>query len=142
MDGKLPKTGITKKYQIVLVTAELGPYSKTGGLGEAMDGLSVALAALGHRVMVVTPRYDQYEDAWDTSFWSTVKMGGKDESVHFFHAYKQKVDQVFVDHPCFLANVWGKTGLSCMAHSSVRTMLTTRHASPTSAKLRWWPFDS
>merc|ERR1719235_2049047 len=110
MDGKLPKTGITKKYQIVLVSSELGPYSKTGGLGEAMDGLSVALAGLGHRVMVVTPRYDQYEDAWDTSFWSTVKMGGKEESVHFFHAYKQKVDQVFVDHPCFLATVWGKTG--------------------------------
>merc|ERR1719235_2511199 len=110
MGGKLPKTGITKKYQIVLVSAELGPYSKTGGLGEAMDGLSVALAGLGHRVMVVTPRYDQYEDAWDTSYWSTVKMGGKEESVHFFHAYKQKVDQVFVDHPCFLATVWGKTG--------------------------------
>jgi len=110
MDGKLPKTSITKKYQIVLVSAELAPYSKTGGLGEAMDGLSVALAALGHRVMVVTPRYDQYEDAWDTSFWSSVKMGGKEEPVHFFHAYKQKVDQVFVDHPCFLANVWGKTG--------------------------------
>jgi len=110
MDGKLPKTSVTKKYQIVLVTAELGPYSKTGGLGEAMDGLSVALAALGHRVMVVTPRYDQYEDAWDTSFWSSVKMGGKDEPVHFFHSYKQKVDQVFVDHPCFLATVWGKTG--------------------------------
>jgi len=109
-DGKLPKTSITKKYQIVLVSAELGPYSKTGGLGEAMDGLSIALAGLGHRVMVVTPRYDQYEDAWDTSFWSSVKMGGKEESVHFFHAYKQKVDQVFVDHPCFLACVWGKTG--------------------------------
>eukprot|EP00746_Dinoflagellata_sp_MGD_P159491 gnl/MRDRNA2_/MRDRNA2_86714_c0_seq12.p1 gnl/MRDRNA2_/MRDRNA2_86714_c0~~gnl/MRDRNA2_/MRDRNA2_86714_c0_seq12.p1 ORF type:complete len:761 (-),score=203.43 gnl/MRDRNA2_/MRDRNA2_86714_c0_seq12:61-2250(-) len=110
MDGKLPTTSITKKYQIVLVSAELGPYSKTGGLGEAMDGLSVALAGLGHRVMVVTPRYDQYEDAWDTSFWSSVKMGGKEEPVHFFHSYKQKVDQVFVDHPCFLANVWGKTG--------------------------------
>merc|ERR1719262_375170 len=108
--GKLPKTHITKKYQIVLVSAELGPYSKTGGLGEAMDGLSVALAGLGHRVMVVTPRYDQYRDAWDTSFWSSVTMGGKEESVHFFHAYKQKVDQVFVDHPCFLTTVWGKTG--------------------------------
>merc|ERR1719324_1549569 len=109
-NGKLPTTTISKKYQIVLVSGELGPYSKTGGLGEAMDGLSIALAALGHRVMVVTPRYDQYEDAWDTSFWSSVKMGGKEESVHFFHAYKQKVDQVFVDHPCFLATVWGKTG--------------------------------
>merc|ERR1719421_1406566 len=108
--GSLLKTPIAKKYQVVLVSAELAPYSKTGGLGEAVDGLSVALAALGHRVMVVTPRYDQYEDAWDTDFWSTVKMGGKEEPVHFFHAYKQKVDIVFVDHPAFLECVWGKTG--------------------------------
>eukprot|EP00929_Paragymnodinium_shiwhaense_P066572 TRINITY_DN333_c0_g1_i3.p1 TRINITY_DN333_c0_g1~~TRINITY_DN333_c0_g1_i3.p1 ORF type:complete len:874 (-),score=253.10 TRINITY_DN333_c0_g1_i3:591-3212(-) len=108
--GKLPKATLAKKYQIVLVSAELAPYSKTGGLGEAMDGLSVALAALGHRVMVVTPRYDQYKDAWDTSFWSSVNMGGKTEPVHFFHAYKQKVDQVFVDHPCFLNCINGLTG--------------------------------
>jgi granule-bound starch synthase len=109
-NGTLPKTTITKKYQVVLVSAELAPYSKTGGLGEAVEGLSVALAALGHRVMIVTPRYDQYEEAWDTDFWSTVTMGGKSEPVHFFHAYKQKVDQVFVDHPCFLACVDGMTG--------------------------------
>merc|ERR1711998_184715 len=81
-DGKPAAPVVQKKYQIVFVTAELGPYSKTGGLGEAMDGLSIALAGLGHRVMVVTPRYDQYEEAWDTSFWSSVKMGGKEESVH------------------------------------------------------------
>merc|ERR1719261_52823 len=86
MNGKLPKAGITKKYQIVLVSAELAPYSKTGGLGEAVAGLSTAFAALGHRVMVVTPRYDQYKDAWDTSFWSSMEMGGKQEPVHFFHA--------------------------------------------------------
>jgi len=60
--------------------------------------------------MVVSPRYDQYKDAWDTGFWSSVKMGGKDESVHFFHAYKQKVDHVFVDHPTFLERVDGLTG--------------------------------
>jgi len=108
--GKLPEAGITKKYQIVLVSAELAPYSKTGGLGEAVAGLSTALAALGHRVMVVTPRYDQYKDAWDTSFWSSVEMGGKQEPVHFFHAYKQKVDQVFVDHDCFLNCINGLNG--------------------------------
>eukprot|EP00929_Paragymnodinium_shiwhaense_P066579 TRINITY_DN333_c0_g2_i1.p1 TRINITY_DN333_c0_g2~~TRINITY_DN333_c0_g2_i1.p1 ORF type:complete len:852 (-),score=216.74 TRINITY_DN333_c0_g2_i1:119-2674(-) len=108
--GKLPRATISKKYQIVLVTAELAPYSKTGGLGEALDGISVSLAALGHRVMVVTPRYDQYKDAWDTSFWSSVEIGGKSEPVHFFHAYKQKVDQVFVDHPCFLNCIDGMTG--------------------------------
>jgi len=37
-------------------------------------------------------------------------MGGKQESVHFFHTYKQKVDYVFVDHPTFLERVNGMTG--------------------------------
>jgi len=58
---------------------------------------------------VIAPRYDQYEKAWDTDYWSSVDMGGKKESVHFFHAYQQKVDQVFLDHPTFLERVWGKT---------------------------------
>lgn len=101
---------INKKYQIVFCSAEVAPFSKTGGLGEAMDGLPTALAALGHRVMVVTPRYDQYKEAWDTGFHSSVTMAGKSEPVHFFHAYKQKVDYVFVDHPTFLERVDGLSG--------------------------------
>ncbi|CAE7480628.1 unnamed protein product [Symbiodinium necroappetens] len=108
-NGKL-RVPIGKKYQIIFVTSEVAPFSKTGGLGEAMDGLPIALAALGHRCMVVSPRYDQYSEAWDTSYWSSVPMGGKQESVHFFHTYKQKVDYVFVDHPTFLERVDGLTG--------------------------------
>merc|ERR1719453_1379814 len=109
-DGKPVAPVVGKKYQIVFVTAELAPYSKTGGLGEAMEGLSIALAGLGHRVMVISPRYDQYKEAWDTEYWSSIDMGGKQESVHFFHAYKQKVDHVFLDHPAFLERVWGLSG--------------------------------
>eukprot|EP00434_Breviolum_minutum_P024601 symbB.v1.2.021726.t1/scaffold1895.1/size96826/1 len=109
VNGK-PVTTITKKYQLVFVTGEVAPFSKTGGLGEAMDGLPIALAALGHRCMVISPRYDQYAEAWDTGYWGSVTMGGKQESVHFFHSYKQKVDYVFVDHPTFLERVNGMTG--------------------------------
>eukprot|EP00403_Amphidinium_massartii_P014561 CAMPEP_0178409438 /NCGR_PEP_ID=MMETSP0689_2-20121128/20463_1 /TAXON_ID=160604 /ORGANISM="Amphidinium massartii, Strain CS-259" /LENGTH=750 /DNA_ID=CAMNT_0020030581 /DNA_START=101 /DNA_END=2353 /DNA_ORIENTATION=+ len=108
--GGKPATSIAKKYQIVFVSAEVAPWSKTGGLGEAMDGLPIALAALGHRVMTITPRYDQYLEAWDTSYSSEVMMGNTPEPVRAFHAYQSKVDRVFVDHPCFLAKVWGKTG--------------------------------
>ncbi|CAK9111247.1 unnamed protein product [Durusdinium trenchii] len=109
VNGK-PVTTISKKYQLVFVTGEVAPFSKTGGLGEAMDGLPIALAALGHRCMAISPRYDQYAEAWDTGYWSKVTMGGKEESVHFFHTYKQKVDYVFVDHPTFLERVNGQTG--------------------------------
>jgi len=56
--------------------------------------------------MTVAPRYDQYRGAWDTS--CNVDIMGK--SVGFFHEKKKGVDRVFVDHPLFLAKVWGKTG--------------------------------
>eukprot|EP00271_Cylindrocystis_brebissonii_P015915 TRINITY_DN38996_c0_g1_i1.p1 TRINITY_DN38996_c0_g1~~TRINITY_DN38996_c0_g1_i1.p1 ORF type:complete len:608 (+),score=124.37 TRINITY_DN38996_c0_g1_i1:53-1876(+) len=96
--------------RLVFVSAEVAPWSKTGGLGDVLGGLPPALAALGHRVMTVAPRYDQYKDAWDTDVTVDVKVGNKIESVRFFHCYKRGVDRVFVDHPLFLAKVFGKTG--------------------------------
>ena len=42
---------------IVFVSAEVAPWSKTGGLGDVIGSLPIALAARGHRVMVIAPRY-------------------------------------------------------------------------------------
>ncbi|KAF3972493.1 hypothetical protein CMV_003994 [Castanea mollissima] len=95
---------------LVFVGAEIGPWSKTGGLGDVLGGLPPAMAAKGHRVMTVSPRYDQYKDAWDTSVLVEMKVGDRIETVRFFHCYKRGVDRVFVDHPTFLEKVWGKTG--------------------------------
>ncbi|KAI3800613.1 hypothetical protein L1987_28706 [Smallanthus sonchifolius] len=89
--------------------SECGPWSKTGGLGDVLGGLLPAMAANGHRVMTVAPRYDQYKDAWDTEVEIELKAGDKTEKVRFFHCYKRGVDRVFVDHPMFLEKVWGKT---------------------------------
>lgn len=95
---------------LVFVSAEVAPWSKTGGLGDVLGGLPPALAARGHRVMTVSPRYDQYKDSWDTGVSIDIKVGDRTESVRFFHLYKRGVDRVFVDHPWFLEKVWGKTG--------------------------------
>ncbi|PSS04497.1 Granule-bound starch synthase [Actinidia chinensis var. chinensis] len=95
---------------VAFVSAEVGPWSKTGGLGDVLGGLPPALAANGHRVMTVSPRYDQYKDAWDTNVLVELKVGDSIETVRFFHCYKRGVDRVFVDHPIFLEKVWGKTG--------------------------------
>jgi starch synthase len=42
---------------VLFVSAEVAPYSKTGGLGDVAGALPRALAARGHRVMVFTPRH-------------------------------------------------------------------------------------
>jgi len=95
-----------RPMKIVFVSAECSPWSKTGGLGDVVGSLPVELAKRGHKVMTISPRYDQYEGAWDTS----VHVEALGKSVGFFHEKKQGVDRVFVDHPAFLAKVWGKTG--------------------------------
>ena len=95
-----------RPMNLVFVAAEVAPWSKTGGLGDVLGGLPIELARRGHKVMSIAPRYDQYRDGWDTNI--TVKVLG--ESVRFFHCHKKGVDRVFVDHPWFLAKVWGKTG--------------------------------
>jgi hypothetical protein len=46
--------------------SKAAPWSKTGGLGDVIGSLPIALAERGHRVMVVIPRYDDYEDTLDT----------------------------------------------------------------------------
>jgi len=98
--------GATCSLNIVFVSAEVAPWSKTGGLGDVVGGLPIELAQRGHKVITIAPRYDQYEDGWDTSV--VINVDG--EQVRFFHAIKKGVHRVFVDHPWFLAKVWGKTG--------------------------------
>ena len=92
--------------KIVFVSTEVAPWSKTGGLGDVVGSLPVELAKRGHKVMTISPRYDQYKGAWDTS----VKVDALGKQVGYFHEHKKGVDRVFVDHPLFLAKVWGKTG--------------------------------
>jgi starch synthase len=43
--------------EILFVASEVAPWSKTGGLGDVAGALPRALAARGHAVAVVTPRY-------------------------------------------------------------------------------------
>lgn len=60
----------------------------------------------GHNVFSIAPRFDQYADAWDSSI--TIPVDG--EEVGFFHTIKNGVQRVWIDHPWFLAKVWGTTG--------------------------------
>lgn len=45
-----------KPLNIVMVAAEVAPWSKTGGLGDVTNGLPIELAKRGHSVMTIAPR--------------------------------------------------------------------------------------
>lgn len=47
-----------RRLNIVFASAEVAPFSKTGGLGEVLMSLPKALAARGHEVCVFTPLYN------------------------------------------------------------------------------------
>eukprot|EP00879_Flechtneria_rotunda_P005440 GHRR01005733.1.p1 GENE.GHRR01005733.1~~GHRR01005733.1.p1 ORF type:complete len:590 (+),score=164.31 GHRR01005733.1:745-2514(+) len=86
---------------IVMVGAECAPWSKTGGLGDVMGALPKAFARRGHRVMVVAPRYENYDNAWETGIRRIFRVCNQDVEVGYFHAYIDGVDFVFVDHSSF-----------------------------------------
>nr|XP_043633783.1 soluble starch synthase 1, chloroplastic/amyloplastic [Erigeron canadensis] len=107
--GVVDDNGGVIYYNIVLVTSEASPYSKTG---DVCGSLPIALAARGHRVMVVSPRYTLLSSADDDSnkFAATtthldcptkVYCSGGVHEIDFFHEYREGVDWVFVDHPCY-----------------------------------------
>ncbi len=56
-----------------------------GGLGDVMGALPKALARRGHRVMVVVPRYSNYEEGWETGVRARFRVSGSDTEVGASH---------------------------------------------------------
>ncbi|GJU46579.1 soluble starch synthase 1, chloroplastic/amyloplastic [Tanacetum coccineum] len=98
---KEKRTEVT--YNIVFVTSEASPYSKTGGLGDVCGSLPIALAARGHRVMVISPRY-MHGGPSDEKFAGTIVELTLTELIcrtTKFIALLGSMMLVFVDHPCY-----------------------------------------
>ncbi|KAF2299449.1 hypothetical protein GH714_031979 [Hevea brasiliensis] len=98
---KSPSLAGANVMNVILVAAECGPWSKTGGLGDVAGSLPKALARRGHRVMVVVPRYGNYAEQQDTGVRKIYKVDGQDFEVTYFQAFINGVDFVFIDSPMF-----------------------------------------
>ncbi|HEY6050953.1 MAG TPA: glycogen synthase GlgA, partial [Thermoanaerobaculia bacterium] len=89
--------------KILFVASEAAPFIKTGGLGDVIGALPRALAARGHDVLCVIPRYAAIEG-------STLRDTGRRVEVQFPHLLASA--SVFVTAPAerlrylFLANPW------------------------------------
>lgn len=76
------RTLLPRPLRVLVVTAELAPFARAGGLGDVMQGLSRALGNLGVELVVVTPYYEQtrVDAAVHPTTWKRpllVSMGGE-----------------------------------------------------------------
>mmetsp|Transcript_17671 Transcript_17671/g.50879 ORF Transcript_17671/g.50879 Transcript_17671/m.50879 type:complete len:764 (+) Transcript_17671:52-2343(+) len=90
---------------IVIVSSEMHPWSKTGGLAMIAGSYGYEFALRGHRTMAIAPMYDDYADCSCIGSKAIELAGGWHEVRYFLHrkvyGHGKVCDYVFVDHPCY-----------------------------------------
>ncbi len=84
---------------ILMISSEAVPFSKTGGLGDVAGALPRALGRLGHRVMLVVPRYRGNELGTIVERLPLVIAGRTFEAAFVEHEVDPGVTAVLVDCP-------------------------------------------
>lgn len=92
------------RLRILMVASECAPYAKTGGLADAVAGLSGALVARGHDVTAVLPGYAGLRAGTGEAGRVRVPLGDSREGLDV--ALRElttpdRVRLVIVDHPVF-----------------------------------------
>lgn len=95
---------MARSLKIVYVSPEVVPFAKTGGLADVAGALPQALAARGHDVRVIMPRYQTLYDGPHAPAPSglpgfTVPVNGKNEPVEVYDlAGPRGVEFIFISH--------------------------------------------
>ncbi|CAE8626163.1 unnamed protein product, partial [Polarella glacialis] len=89
---------------VVVVSSEVAPWSKTGGLGLVAASYSYEFARNGHRTMVISPKYKHYEQL-EYVGETRVRVQDREENVRYWHRRMdygegKGTDFIFVEHPC------------------------------------------
>jgi starch synthase len=87
---------------VVLVSSELRPWSKTGGLGDVVASLAEGYARAGHQVLTVSPRYRGVApEAEFTGAVGRVPLAGVEQRAGLYRLAHGGVQHVFVDSPLY-----------------------------------------
>eukprot|EP00892_Ulva_mutabilis_P005464 jgi/Ulvmu1/328/UM001_0332.1 len=108
---------IARDVQAVFVSTEVAPWSKSGGLGDVLQALPVALARRGLACMTVAPLYKPYSGTVELELAVPISVNlasslsqNSNNSLHVARLHvlvDNGVLRVFVDHPFFAVDEGG-----------------------------------
>jgi starch synthase len=89
--------------RILMVASEATPFATTGGLADVVGSLPQEIAALGHHVAVLIPRYQRVEAVESRPVWEnlTIRLGPLHYQTAIYQAAKTAVPFFFLDYPPF-----------------------------------------
>ena len=94
--------------KILMCSSEVAPYAKSGGLGDVLGALPQALAALGHDVRVVLPKYgcipNEYIEKMEFCFFIYVPLGWRRKYCGVFKLENDGVTYYFIDNEYYFGD--------------------------------------
>ncbi len=85
-----------------MVSSEVAPFAKTGGLGDVLGALPQALVASGHDVRVIMPKYgsipEKFASEMNFLFFDFVPLGWRSKYCGVFSLEKNGVTYYFIDN--------------------------------------------
>jgi starch synthase len=87
--------------RILMVASEATPFATTGGLADVVGSLPREIAALGHQVAVLIPRYGRAREAASSPAWEnlTIRLGDRQFHTSIYRASGTPVPYFFLDCP-------------------------------------------
>ncbi len=129
-----------KPLRILILSAEITPFAKTGGVADVVGALPKALRALGHDVRVAMPLYGRIDRASSISshpcgFSNPLDGTTQDAAVLEGRLEGSDVTAYFVDNPPF----FDRDGIYMYPDDAERFLFFSRAALEMLKRLNWKP---
>ena len=125
--------GCNENMNILMVSSETVPFSKSGGLADVIGALSEAISGCGHEVRVFMPMYSFIdEEDFSDELEFQVPMLGSTETVSTVETVVGSVRYIGLIHPYFTERkgIYGDTSFSPYDDNARRFMLFSQSVLP------------